>query len=93
MRGVQAAAGVKRDGQYGERTRAAVMKFQREHGLVVDGIVGHQTALAMAGKLKAAKRAKPGKLKPADRTKLARARAEARNAPRAPERARGGRVV
>jgi peptidoglycan hydrolase-like protein with peptidoglycan-binding domain len=31
------------DGRYGPLTRAAVMRFQAEHGLVVDGIVGPQT--------------------------------------------------
>lgn len=32
------------DGKYGEETRAAVIWFQRKHGITVDGIVGAQTA-------------------------------------------------
>ncbi|MFP5503245.1 MAG: peptidoglycan-binding protein [Candidatus Sericytochromatia bacterium] len=36
------------DGQYGERTRAAVSAFQRARGLVVDGWVGQQTWGALA---------------------------------------------
>lgn len=35
------------DGIYGWRTRAAVIQFQRKHGLTVDGVVGNQTARAL----------------------------------------------
>ncbi|WP_420809404.1 peptidoglycan-binding domain-containing protein [Aquibacillus halophilus] len=31
------------DGQYGPETQRAVLKFQREYGLLVDGLVGPQT--------------------------------------------------
>lgn len=31
------------DGIFGPKTKEAVMKFQRDHGLVVDGIVGEET--------------------------------------------------
>ena len=34
---------VKVDGIFGEQTKAAVIKFQKDNGLVVDGIVGNQT--------------------------------------------------
>lgn len=32
------------DGDYGEETRQAVIRFQKKHGITVDGIVGAQTA-------------------------------------------------
>lgn len=35
------------DGRYGEKTRAAVMAFQRKNGLTADGKVGPGTAAAM----------------------------------------------
>ncbi len=35
------------DGKYGEKTRAAVMAFQRKNGLTADGRVGPATAKAM----------------------------------------------
>jgi len=40
------------DGIFGKLTRAAVMLFQRKHGLKVDGIVGKVTCTAMGGKWK-----------------------------------------
>lgn len=43
VKGIQNALGVKADGIYGQQTRAAVMKFQRDNGLQVDGIAGIQT--------------------------------------------------
>jgi hypothetical protein len=36
-------ASVAVDGVFGARTRAAVVAFQRSHGLVVDGVIGTQT--------------------------------------------------
>ena len=35
------------DGIFGSKTRKAVRKFQKDHGLKVDGIVGKQTATAL----------------------------------------------
>jgi len=37
------------DGMFGPRTRSAVVLFQKQNGLLVDGIVGPQTASRLAG--------------------------------------------
>jgi Transglycosylase-like domain/Putative peptidoglycan binding domain len=44
---VQRALGMPADGVYSERTDAAVRRFQRRKGLLVDGIVGPQTRVAL----------------------------------------------
>ncbi|MDX6688035.1 MAG: hypothetical protein QOF86_4163 [Baekduia sp.] len=44
---LQTALGVKATGQFNAATARAVRSFQRQHGLVVDGIVGPQTAGAL----------------------------------------------
>jgi peptidoglycan hydrolase-like protein with peptidoglycan-binding domain len=48
--GVQKKLGIKTTGTFGGNTIQAVKKYQREHGLVVDGIVGAQTASSLLGK-------------------------------------------
>lgn len=40
---VQLLVGVEADGIFGSGTKAAVVKFQQEHGLTADGIVGRKT--------------------------------------------------
>ena len=35
------------DGKIGPKTRAAVIEFQKKHGLIVDGIIGPQTSRAL----------------------------------------------
>lgn len=61
--------GTKVDGQFGQMTKAAVMRFQRKHGLQVDGVVGRQTVAAMRGD-KDAKKVKPGAMTDKDRSYL-----------------------
>jgi hypothetical protein len=92
---VQARVGAKTDGKFGDKTKQAVMDFQKRHGLKVDGVVGHQTATAMAGHYDAAKRAKTGALRDSDRAKLAKlsTRPPKPRKGTAPARARGGVVV
>ncbi|WP_250034689.1 peptidoglycan-binding domain-containing protein [Paractinoplanes maris] len=43
VRCVQRVLGVDADGQFGDATYAAVMRFQVEHGVMADGIVGPAT--------------------------------------------------
>ena len=88
VKAVQAKVGAETDGKFGPRTRAAVMDFQRRHGLTPDGIVGHATAVALAGY--DGKRAQEGPLTPLDLRKLRRLAAKAR---KSPQRARGGVIV
>jgi hypothetical protein len=66
--------GLKADGQFGPKTAAAIKAFQRKHGLVADGVAGHQTITALAGHYSAARKAKPGAIKQSDRAKLAKLR-------------------
>ena len=40
---VQEFLGLKVDGDFGPKTEGAVKEFQKDHGLIVDGIVGHTT--------------------------------------------------
>lgn len=44
---VQLALGLKADGIFGSQTEKAVIKFQKENGLYVDGIVGKKTLNAL----------------------------------------------
>lgn len=44
---VQSIVGVVPDGRFGTNTKNAVMVYQRDHGLVVDGIVGYNTYRSM----------------------------------------------
>lgn len=43
----QVGHGLKVDGQWGDKTEAAVRAFQKSHGLAVDGIVGPKTMAAL----------------------------------------------
>ena len=40
---IQKAVGVTVDGKFGKNTKAAVIAYQKKHGLVADGIVGYNT--------------------------------------------------
>jgi len=44
---VQAIAPASVDGDFGPGTEAAVKKFQSEHGLTADGVIGRETLAAM----------------------------------------------
>jgi resuscitation-promoting factor RpfB len=57
---LQRRLGVRADGAFGPRTRAAVRRFQRRHGLEADGIVGPLTARALGLTLVAARVASSG---------------------------------
>lgn len=46
---IQSRLGVSTTGTFDEATRRAVMRYQRNHGLTVDGIIGRQTATSLAG--------------------------------------------
>lgn len=45
------------DGSFGTLTKAAVVKFQQNHGLTADGIVGEQTEVSLERELWVAQRA------------------------------------
>lgn len=65
VRQVQKAIGTETTGEYDQATQRAVRQYQRENGLVVDGIVGHQTTAALKGK-KGAKKVEIGALSASD---------------------------
>jgi hypothetical protein len=47
VRALQQKLGVRADGVYGPKTRAAVRRFQRAHGLAPDGVAGPRTLAAL----------------------------------------------
>ncbi len=74
------------DGIYGEKTRQAVIKFQRKYGLTADGIVGPATAaklgVSLSGSVAASSTTSSGGYSSSDVTLLARlVYAEARGEP------------
>lgn len=46
---LQRKLGIDADGKFGDKTKAAVQRFQDAHGIVADGIVGPQTWKALGG--------------------------------------------
>ncbi len=54
------ASGLGVDGRFGRDTRAAVVAFQRSHGLEPDGVVGPRTAAALGLSGDAFEPASPG---------------------------------
>lgn len=55
VRAIQRRTGAKVDGDFGDKTKAAVEAYQKAHGLTVDGIVGRQTVAALRGRTDASK--------------------------------------
>lgn len=93
VRAVQHRVGASPDGKFGQQTRQRVMDFQKRHGLKVDGVVGHQTALALAGHYREAKAASPGALQKSDGTHLRSIRKGGASRRPRTRRVRGGMVV
>lgn len=91
VRGIQHRVGARVDGQYGSQTTAAVKTFQRTHRLVVDGVVGRQTALALSGQFSKARATAPGALASGQSTHLSGLRPVKAGKP--PGRSRGGVLV
>lgn len=99
---VQGKLGIEQTGVYDAGTAASVVAFQKRHGLVVDGIVGRQTALALTGQYERARQAGVGALGP-ETSKLvggdsrdgSRGRRSRRRGSRRAkgERVRGGAVI
>jgi peptidoglycan hydrolase-like protein with peptidoglycan-binding domain len=56
---LQTMLGINADGIFGDQTEAAVIKFQSEHNLDADGIVGAMTWAALEAKSAAKTAAKP----------------------------------
>lgn len=53
---LQKILGITADSKFGPKTKAAVQKFQKDHGLYADGVVGTLTWMALDGTLKPFKR-------------------------------------
>lgn len=66
VKAIQRELGIKPTGEFDERTRKAVVAYQRKHGLQVDGIVGAQTA----GFMRDRPGVKPGRLTKSDKAFL-----------------------
>jgi hypothetical protein len=62
VQSLQRQLGVTTTGKYDPATTAAVEQFQKQHGLQVDGVIGHQTLAALRGNPNAAKLA-PGDIR------------------------------
>lgn len=68
---VQRRLGISETGTYGGHTIKRVERFQKNHGLQVDGVVGTQTVAALRGQA-GAKKVAPGALTKGDRRYLRR---------------------
>lgn len=70
--GLQRRLGGLDDGKFGPNTETLVRAFQRRYGLTVDGVVGRQTATALLGDAKAARKVKTGRMSKSQRRQLAK---------------------
>lgn len=61
--GVQKKLGIATTGTFNDQTKTRVERYQRNHGLAVDGIVGAQTAASLLGKSSRQPGALPGGLR------------------------------
>lgn len=97
----QRALGMSPDGKATAAFASAVIAFQKRHGLKVDGVIGRQTARALAGDVEGARKTSPGAMRGRERRLLRAAaqqgkgsrRRRRRNSSEAPKRARGGALV
>jgi hypothetical protein len=71
---VQRGVGAEVTGTYTTGTAASVRAFQKKHGLKVDGVVGRQTARALAGDYEGARKTDPGALRGSERNLIKRHR-------------------
>lgn len=89
---IQRQLGISADGKYGPQTRSAVARYQQQHHLQVDGVVGRQTLAALRGHTNP-QRVKPGPIAAKTATLKQHPATKKPGKPPAPVRIGGGIVV